>query len=236
MSVDTLPNVVSRGTNSKPAASEALAIFFESDQAPQGGHLTIGYPVTTVSEDRGPLDAVYVSPGTGVVAFDIVEGTELGDYQTRQDDVYTRLEVRLKAHTALVERRALKVKVHTLTFAPALNRVPDDLDYPVANTANIAEVLSRMVTETFEPEVHERALSALQSMSSIRRSGTARPVRLEDSRGAILKRLEDSIATLDAQQSHAVIETADDVQRIRGLAGSGKTVVLALKAAYLHAQ
>jgi superfamily I DNA and RNA helicase len=236
MSVDTLPNVVSRGTNSKPAASEALAIFFESDKAPQGGHLTIGYPVTTVSEDRGPLDAVYVSPGTGVVAFDIVEGTELGDYQTRQDDVYTRLEVRLKAHTALVERRVLKVKVHTLTFAPALNRVPDDLDYPVANTANIAEVLSRMVTETFEPEVHERALSALQSMSSIRRSGTARPVRLEDSRGAILKRLEDSIATLDAQQSHAVIETADDVQRIRGLAGSGKTVVLALKAAYLHAQ
>ena len=39
-----------------------------------------------------------------------------------------------------------------------------------------------------------------------------------------------------AMQSRAVIETARDVQRIRGLAGSGKTVVLALKAAYLHAQ
>ena len=33
-----------------------------------------------------------------------------------------------------------------------------------------------------------------------------------------------------------MIETARGVQRIRGLAGSGKTIVLALKAAYLHAQ
>ena len=37
-------------------------------------------------------------------------------------------------------------------------------------------------------------------------------------------------------QSKAVIETVEGVQRIRGLAGSGKTIVLALKAAYLHAQ
>ncbi|MDI3194258.1 ATP-binding domain-containing protein [Pseudarthrobacter sp. AL07] len=236
MSVDSLPNVVSRGSNKKPVSSEALATFFESTAAPQGGHLTIGYPVTTVSEERGPLDAVYVSPGTGVVAFDIVEGNSLGDYQTRQDDVFTRLEVRLKSHSALVERRNLKVDLHTITFAPAVAHVPEDSAYPVANTATISEVLSRMVKASPLPEVHERALSALQSMSSIRRTGTARPVRRDDSRGAILKRLEDSIATLDADQSHAVIETADDVQRIRGLAGSGKTVVLALKAAYLHAQ
>lgn len=41
---------------------------------------------------------------------------------------------------------------------------------------------------------------------------------------------------LDNRQSQAVIETVQGVQRIRGLAGSGKTIVLALKAAYLHAQ
>ncbi|MGS0756693.1 DEAD/DEAH box helicase, partial [Roseateles sp. GG27B] len=57
-----------------------------------------------------------------------------------------------------------------------------------------------------------------------------------DSRGAKLKRIEESIANLDQHQSQAVIETVDGVQRIRGLAGSGKTIVLALKVAYLHAQ
>ena len=51
-----------------------------------------------------------------------------------------------------------------------------------------------------------------------------------------MKHLEDSIANLDSLQSRAVIETVDGVQRIRGLAGSGKTIILALKAAYLHAQ
>jgi superfamily I DNA and RNA helicase len=42
--------------------------------------------------------------------------------------------------------------------------------------------------------------------------------------------------SLDQQQSQAVIETVEGVQRVRGLAGSGKTIVLALKVAYLHAQ
>ena len=51
-----------------------------------------------------------------------------------------------------------------------------------------------------------------------------------------MQALENAIATLDNTQSKAVIETIEGVQRIRGLAGSGKTIVLALKAAYLHAQ
>ncbi len=41
---------------------------------------------------------------------------------------------------------------------------------------------------------------------------------------------------MDHEQGRAVFETVEGVQRIRGLAGSGKTVVLALKAAYLHVQ
>jgi superfamily I DNA and RNA helicase len=79
-------------------------------------------------------------------------------------------------------------------------------------------------------------LSALQNISTIRKSKTKRSIAKEHSRGAKLKRLEESIATLDNLQSKAVIETVEGVQRIRGLAGSGKTIVLALKAAYLHAQ
>lgn len=79
-------------------------------------------------------------------------------------------------------------------------------------------------------------LSAVESLSSIRKSRSKREVSKPNSRGAKLKKLEDSIATLDHRQNKAVIETVDGVQRIRGLAGSGKTIVLALKAAYLHTQ
>ena len=54
------------------------------------------------------------------------------------------------------------------------------------------------------------------------------------SRGSKLKAIEDQISCLDKYQSKAVIETVEGVQRIRGLAGSGKTIVLALKVAYLY--
>ena len=43
------------------------------------------------------------------------------------------------------------------------------------------------------------------------------------------------MANLDNQQSKVVIETVDGVRRIRGVAGSVKTIVIALKATYLHA-
>ena len=79
-------------------------------------------------------------------------------------------------------------------------------------------------------ELYERTLSAIQNISAVRRARTPRHISSPQSRGAKLGHLEDSIATLDMLQSKAVIETVDGVQRIRGLAGSGKTIVLALKA------
>lgn len=226
-----------RGTNNKPVASELLAELFESERMSDGGELFIGYPVTPVANGRS-IDAVYVSASTGVVVFDLVEGNNLGDYQDRQDDGATALEVRLKQHRDLMDRRVLMVPLHAVTFAPAIGALdePTDPDYPVANTDSLRDVLRLWTWPAFTPDLYRRTISALQSISGIRRSATTRVARRPDSRGDKLKHLEGSIATLDAQQSRAVIETARDVQRIRGLAGSGKTVVLALKAAYLHAQ
>ena len=99
----------------------------------------------------------------------------------------------------------------------------------------IANQLHGLVWSTATDELYESALSVIENTSTIRHSRSRREVDDENSRGAKLKQLEDAIATLDKMQSKAVIETVDGVQRIRGLAGSGKTIVLALKAAYLHA-
>lgn len=109
--------------------------------------------------------------------------------------------------------------------------------YPIANDKNLAEVIAAVASwESGTDDLYRTTLSAIESLSSIRKSRLRREVSNPDSRGAKLKRLEDSIATLDHRQNRAVIETVDGVQRIRGLAGSGKTIVLALKAAYLHTQ
>jgi len=106
----------------------------------------------------------------------------------------------------------------------------------IANSATLEDALGQIPWDPADEDVYSRTVSAIQNVSTLRRSRRARVVDDPHSRGARLKSIEDSISTLDNLQSKAVIETVAGVQRIRGLAGSGKTIVLALKAAYLHAQ
>ena len=91
--------------------------------------------------------------------------------------------------------------------------------------------LSRRSRRAARPGPHPTAQQPPLRHRSRRRSRRPpRHISSPQSRGAKLGHFEDSIATLDMLQSKAVIETVDGVQRIRGLAGSGKTIVLALKA------
>ena len=226
-----------RGDNAKPVATQLLREAL-SKLKDISGECFFGYPLIATSEGKYAIDATLVSPEKGVVIFDLVEGSELGDYAARQDDLANKLEAKLRMHKELVKGRQLLPPIQAVTFAPAINN-PQAItqnEYPVANVDSLATVLSGFQWQGASEALYQRTLSAIESLSSIRRGLSKRDTHRPDSRGAILKRLEDSIATLDRRQSRAVIETVDGVQRIRGLAGSGKTIVLALKAAYLHTQ
>lgn len=228
---------ITLGTNDKPVSSKELAHLL-SGVSDLSGHLFIGYPIIGTPEGRHPIDALLVSPNIGIVIFDLIEGADPEDYDLRQDDSANKLEARLKTHRELVRRRDLLVPVHTISFMPCLSEPGKHRndDYPLVNSETLMQVLEDFEWQESKDDVYKAALSAIQSISTIRKSRTKRTLTREDSRGAKLKRLEDSIATLDSLQSKAVIETVNGAQRIRGLAGSGKTIVLALKAAYLHAQ
>lgn len=54
--------------------------------------------------------------------------------------------------------------------------------------------------------------------------------------GDAIKLLETKIAYLDKQQHAAAIQIPDGPQRIRGMAGTGKTIILTMKAAFLHSR
>ena len=227
-----------RGASQKPASSRELAQFF-SLQTDLSGRLSIGYPIIGTSEGRYFVDALWVSDQKGIVLFDLIDGGEADNvvgYESRQDDSFNKLEGRLKSHPDLMQRRDLRIPIHTISFAPGISNLPQgDDDYPIVNgEADLLEVLKRFDWKGRESSIYETAVSVIQDVSGIRKN-TARLFTKPCSRGAKLKKLEDSIATLDPWQNKAVIETVEGMQRIRGLAGSGKTIVLALKAAYLHA-
>lgn len=233
MSIDIV-----RGTNDKPVSSDSLTKLM-SRETGFSGQLLIGFPVIATPEGPYPVDALLISKDKGIILFDLIEGSNAGDYRSRQDDSANILEARLKTHRDLMDRRNLLIDIHTISFAPGVphlySPVQDDY-YPLVNPSSLVPELKKFEWKRPDKEIYEKALSAIESISAIRKSGVRRTIRQKDSRGDRLKNLEDSIATLDNDQSRAVIETVEGVQRIRGLAGSGKTIVLALKAAYLHAQ
>ena len=77
------------------------------------------------------------------------------------------------------------------------------------------------------------ARSVLQAAIPLTRNAgaTTKPV---STLGAAIQMLDTQIALLDEQQNKVAIQIPPGPQRIRGLAGTGKTVLLAMKAANIH--
>ncbi|MCK1616599.1 DEAD/DEAH box helicase [Bradyrhizobium sp. 159] len=222
------------GSTKKPVTSLRLAEAIEQ-HFPEEGMLYIGYPVLSGSDGASSIDALWVSPGHGLIIFHLVEGRDIGGYREIQDEFANNLETRLRSHRTLMQGRTLLASPVVVTYAPMVRlEGNEEAFYPLANDDNLLAVLNATVWD--RPDLFAAAHSVVQSISSIRQGRRRRTIHNKNSRGAVLKALEDSIANLDSRQSRAVIETVDGVQRIRGLAGSGKTIILALKAAYLHAQ
>lgn len=230
-----------KGTNQKPNASNGLVSFFS--QSELEGVLYVGYPLISTPNGKEGIDAIWISKQKGIVLFNLIEGhTAITEEQVEdaQDFSADLLESKLKTDKRLSHKRKLLIPIQTLSYAPAISDIlisAVETDYVVVNSNGLETALDGLSdwAERSE-EVYTLVLSSLQNISNIRAHSSARNLFNKDSKGSKLKLLEDAIATLDVQQSKAVIETVDGVQRIRGLAGSGKTVILALKAAYIYSQ
>lgn len=203
------------------------------------GTIYLGYPVLASADNRVDVDALLISKAHGIVAFQLP--TSMPDVESwprfidAQDRLYAVLESNLRRHDALRDGRRLALEIETITVFPS-QFLPQPLDatgtfLTLDGLRERIESLSPLTDATF------RAVqSAMQRVTTIKPLKKRSSVRHDKSRGALLKIIEREIANLDFWQKKAAIESPDGPQRIRGLAGSGKTVVLALKAAYLHAQ
>lgn len=227
-------NVI-RGEINKPVSSKLLADYFEG-RTDVTGTLYLGYPIVGASQGGYQIDALLASREHGVIIFNLIEGRETdADIEEIQDNLFNKFNSKLLQYTSLTKGRRLVVDIGVATFAPAWlpSRSQISGDYPILITTNdLSQLLDNKTWE--ENSYFEALVSVVQSVTTIRKRTQRSYVQKVDSRGAKLKSIEDSIANLDQHQSAAVIETAPGVQRIRGLAGSGKTIVLALKVAYLH--
>ena len=227
--------IVRGDLTSKPIASKQLADFFELNKEKFNGVLYIGYPIIGTNKGSYQIDCLMITREHGLVTINLQEGDNediINSFKKIQDENFDKLNSKLFLDSNLTANRKLGFNINTATFG---FRSTEEISYEDYHLFNSLQSLKNYVQNlTWDSKYYEPLLSSIQSISSIRNSRSRKYVKSEDSRGGKLKKLEDSIANLDKQQSVAVIETVDGVQRIRGLAGSGKTIVLALKVAYLH--
>jgi superfamily I DNA and RNA helicase len=218
---------------------DALIRMLSSQQ--WSGTLYVGYPVLSLPDGPRAVDALLTCEEHGVVAFDVYEA---GSPQTveavreRQDELFAALYSGLLTSKHLVNNRQLSVQLNIVTVvapgSPVAQEVRGDAEEAIAVPEDVVRVVERF--QRISEDQLRKVSSAVQRMGGVRVSKRRTGVSREDSRGAIMQQIDREIANLDQWQKAAAIETPDGPQRIRGLAGSGKTVVLAFKAAYLHAR
>lgn len=204
------------------------------------GTVYLGYPVLATADEKVEIDALLVSREHGLVAFlfaprlpDTVD--DWAAFVSSQDRLFAVLEGYLSRHENLRAGRRVAVVPHTATVFP--NPVDGKFRSKVeegfyGTLEDVSDWIRELppIEETIEHNLH----AALQRVTTIKPAKKRASVVKNTSRGGVLKEIEKGIANLDRWQKAAAIESPDGPQRIRGLAGSGKTVVLALKAAYWH--
>lgn len=79
----------------------------------------------------------------------------------------------------------------------------------------------------------DAAVSVMMNSAAIS-SPPRRPAKKSNSKSAQLRQVEQRMIKFDINQHKFGIQIPDGPQRVRGLAGTGKTVVLAQKAAHMH--
>ncbi|KZL88586.1 DEAD/DEAH box helicase [Clostridium magnum] len=223
---------VIRGATAKTAYTEKLIEKLEENQV--DGILYTGYPIIGGVLEKFKIDSMLLSEKHGLIIFNINQDSAFEDKTEIHDSIYNNIEARLKRYNSLTKRRNLMVTINIVEFAPTWNDSKLEMaeDFDACNEDTIIEYIIGI--NWSNNEYYPRLVESIQLISQLKKRNTRTNVTNENSRGGKLRAIEDEISSLDHCQSKAVIETVKGVQRIRGLAGSGKTIVLALKVAYLY--
>ncbi|MCK6937120.1 ATP-binding domain-containing protein [Enterobacter roggenkampii] len=219
----------------------ALIRMFENALAAKpdvSGQYFRGFPVVYLSDSNLKLNGLLCSPELGVVICHVTEETQLNDdYLDSLDQIHMKFKSKLAEVKSLRINRKLHVPINTIVFCPNVQNAEGFSDEDIQFTSRIEDVTNAFVDVQWKhPECLNALLSNIQSLSKLKTAKKRFSVENDESKGSVLKKLDNMLSVLDPCQLRAVLENIDGVQRIRGLAGSGKTIVLARKVAHIHSQ
>lgn len=186
-----------------------------------------------------------VSNYHGIVLFRISEDVkndeferQLDNYSKELDNLYSIIYSRLLRNKELKnDRTSLKFKISSIIFSPLLKAkfsstiTVDSLIF--TNYKQIEDYLKGNNVELINEITYSELIATIEGSKGIIITKARENVKV-NSKGQAVNELEKEIARFDEFQKIAFSGMVNGVSRIRGLAGSGKTVVLCLKAAITH--
>lgn len=190
---------------------------------------------------RGDLDSetveaklLLVSPSYGIVVFDLdSKGSFDVMSEERVGNLYNELYARMAKFPAL-RKRMNELKYDILCVIVGDYDKVDEEGYLFCKPDDIPDILNeKQRGEKITPDDFCLIVGCIE--------GTARMINKKerkytksDTKAFVLNEIQKHIANFDLIQKEAAIIDVDLPQRIRGLAGSGKTIILAYKAALYH--
>jgi superfamily I DNA and RNA helicase len=197
------------------------------------GELYLGYPIyiDEIANRRVCVDMALVTK-IGVYIFNILT-SPVTDYGLMQDDIYAKVESKFKKQNFLFKRKKLIFDFETITIATFPMECIED--YPLAT--NITEVMQYIEKTSLDDKISDdlygKILSGIQEAYGINTHRERGNVE-EGTKAYAINQMASLIEKYDSRQMEAILSDTTGIQRIRGMAGSGKTIILARKAVELH--
>lgn len=178
-----------------------------------------------------------VSPEFGVVF--IIDKSEISDYVVYFENLYSNL------YKKFIGQQELRKNRVTLAFdiiglvKSSSSGIDEENDIKLVAISDIVkEICDHKLEKKLNDEQYKLILSCIDNTAKMlakrQRQVPSAPSGDEKKKGEILNLIQDKITCLDKEQRKVAMNCIDSPQRIRGLAGSGKTILLTLKAAYYH--
>lgn len=196
------------------------------------GEAYLGYPIFIDSFNNKvfTVDLAMVT-NKGLFIFNFLDDKVL-DYCNVQDQLYNKVEGKLKKYDFLMKGRNLFFEINVATYS-----ITQDIEcvdgYPILFSNEDFYNLIVSNEEVLSEEKMKKIIAGIQESYGINNRFVRDGVK-ENSKGMLINKMNEFIETHDISQMDAIFENPAGIQRIRGMAGSGKTIVLARKAVELH--
>lgn len=210
-------------------------------------YLYYDFPVYKDLDDTVLISKILlISPHHGIILIETLSSTTQDDFkkdvkqaEAKLDQVYSAILARLIRNKNLRKnRKDFLFPFEVLIFAPLLDTPPKDINIVttiIYSESKLISFIKEKQVSKIDEQIFKDLISTIEGSKGIIKIKDRDKINIPpNSKGSIIKKLESEIASFDQQQKHGSTIPLDGLQRIRGLAGSGKTIVLAMKAAITH--